>query len=572
MQTQQLRPETDETGRVRVLSATSARALSIPYLFFAGLSERAFPPPERSDRLYSEAEYARFAQAGLPLVLRAEVSQQEMLLFYEVITRAGRRLHLSYPGLDEKGQPLLPSPYLGELEDVCGGKVERFRIDDLRPIPRDGTVAGATDQRILAVAHAAKIDVCRAATGAGSTTPPSSKPSSARNDQTDMLAGLAANPATRPLFENILAGLAATSSRGERETFGPYEGILSPATHAALLARFGEKTRFSASRLEQYQGCPYRFFLSDVLKLQAVEEVGVTIDPLSRGSTLHDALARLHREVNQALRRAVSPALPAAKVAFDKAVTRLLADLARRAQDRAQPFQAALAEIERRELQQWLVQYVAQHAKYDKLWMELDEPLVPAHFEVSFGDEARSGDDPLSTTEPLVVEHGNRKVLVRGRIDRIDLGRMDDSPVLNVLDYKSGSARRYSLKAIESGDALQVFLYALAAEQLFAGEGRRPLAAGYWFIADKGYPEKHSLTMHESVDDTVRPTKDWQKVREQDKQLVIALVDRMREGQFPVFSCDEECTSYCDFRTVCRINQARVMEKVWPPVPPPPQD
>ncbi len=222
-----------------------------------------------------------------------------MLLFYEVITRAGRRLHLSYPGLDEKGQPLLASPYLGELEDVCGGKVERFRIDDLRPIPQEGAAAGATDQRILAVAHAAKIAVERQVAAAGSTPRPNAKPNSVPIDQVGMLAGLAASPATRAVFENILAGLAATSSRGERETFGPYEGILGPATHGALKARFGAETRFSASRLEQYQGCPFRFFLSDVLKLKPVEAVGVAIDPLSRGSTLHDALARLHREVNQ---------------------------------------------------------------------------------------------------------------------------------------------------------------------------------------------------------------------------------------------------------------------------------
>ncbi len=247
----------------------------------------------------------------------------------------------------------------------------------------------------------------------------------------------------------------------------------------------------------------------------------------------------------------------------------MLAELARRARS-AQPFQAALAEIERRQLQQWLAQYVAQHAKYDNLWRELDEPLVPAHFEVSFGDQERPGDDPLSTVEPLVVTDGKRTVLVRGRIDRVDLGRMGRAPVFNVLDYKSGKAGRYSRSAIESGDALQVFLYALAAEQLLAREGRIPWAAGYWFIADKGYLEKQSLRMHESLDDKLRPTELWTQVRQDDVTRVITLVERMRDGQFPVISRDDECTSYCDFHTVCRINQVRAMEKAWPP--PPSQD
>ena len=101
----------DESGYVRVLSAESVRSLRIPYLFLAGLSEKAFPPPDREDRLYSEAEYLRLIDAGLPLVARTERTREEMLLFYEAVTRATKRLYLSYPALDEAAQPLLPSPF-----------------------------------------------------------------------------------------------------------------------------------------------------------------------------------------------------------------------------------------------------------------------------------------------------------------------------------------------------------------------------------------------------------------------------------------------------------------------------
>ena len=87
----------DESGFVRVLSAESVRSLRIPYLFLAGLSEKAFPAPDREDRLYSEADYVRLIDAGLPLVARTERTREEMLLFYEATTRATRRLYLSYP-------------------------------------------------------------------------------------------------------------------------------------------------------------------------------------------------------------------------------------------------------------------------------------------------------------------------------------------------------------------------------------------------------------------------------------------------------------------------------------------
>jgi superfamily I DNA/RNA helicase len=78
----------DEAGRVRVLSASSVRSLHIPYLFLAGLSEKAFPQPDREDRLYGESEYLRLIEHGLPLVTRSDRTREEMLLFYEAITRA----------------------------------------------------------------------------------------------------------------------------------------------------------------------------------------------------------------------------------------------------------------------------------------------------------------------------------------------------------------------------------------------------------------------------------------------------------------------------------------------------
>jgi len=567
IQTQRLRPLHDEVGRVRVLSATSARALSIPYLFFAGLSERSFPSPARADRLYSEGEYEQLAEAGLPLVLRAEASQEEMLLFYEIVTRAKRRLYLSYPGLDEKGQPLLPSPYLLELEQICGERVERFKIEDLRPLPSDGAAASAVDERVLGVAQlVGLVDGEEAATAA--TTPRQSvpRPRQRRNvGSTSHLAGMAVRAATRSVFDNILAGLSANASRSSRDEFGPFEGMLdSDTARVRLQARFDSEVRWSASRLELYGSCPYKFFLSQVLRLKTVDELSLSTDPLSRGSALHDVLARAHRAMNAAHDGPVSPASKQVAAHFRQAVDHELAALQRRAEDRPQPYQAALAEIERRVLAQWLERYPAQHAEYDSLWGTFDDPPVPAHFEVSFG-ETSAGDDPLSTVEPLVLTDGTRTVRVRGRIDRVDLGRVEGRPVFNVLDYKTGSSQRYSLKAIDAGEALQVFLYALAAEQLFAREGRVPWAAAYWFVADQGYSAKQSLQMFASAAGELQPTAQWQALRDKDIERVLTMVDNLRAGRFPVASRDEHCTSYCAFSTICRINQVRSTEKEWDP-------
>ncbi len=152
---QRLQPAGDDGGRVRVVSAAGVRGLRTPYLFLAGLGEKSFPSPQREDRLYSEAECQRLIEQGLPLTTRAERSGEEMLLFYEAVTRATRRLWFSYPALDQRGQPLSASPYLQEVQQACGpGRIARTERTDLSPVPAGDEPFSAAEFRVKAVAAA----------------------------------------------------------------------------------------------------------------------------------------------------------------------------------------------------------------------------------------------------------------------------------------------------------------------------------------------------------------------------------------------------------------------------------
>ncbi|RPI77638.1 MAG: hypothetical protein EHM42_13665, partial [Planctomycetaceae bacterium] len=88
-----------EAGCVRVLPASEIRNLEIPFLFVAGLSEQSFPRRRADDCLYGELERRQLNEHGLALAHQAVRTQEEMLLFYRVVTRARRRLILSYPAV-----------------------------------------------------------------------------------------------------------------------------------------------------------------------------------------------------------------------------------------------------------------------------------------------------------------------------------------------------------------------------------------------------------------------------------------------------------------------------------------
>jgi ATP-dependent helicase/nuclease subunit B len=538
LRSQRLPAWDDESGRVRVLSAPSVRSVQIPHLFLAGLSEKAFPPPDREDRLYSEAEYLQLIDKGLPLVARQQRMQEEMLLFYEVVTRATRRLYLSYPALDDSAQPLLPSPYLLEIQQACGeGSILRTQRTDLRPVPAGEEPLSAAQFRVKALADAL-------------------------SGELSLLAGLLQSSDAN----NLLSGLEMIISRQKREGFGPAEGmLLGKDARISLAAEFSRARSFTASELEQYAACPYRFLLQNILKLEPLEELALQLDSLERGQIVHEVLALFHRRVNEFLGHPGSP------LELDESdFARLLQNALRESlpSPSPNPLRNALREVDRRLITRWLADYRNQHQRYDKLWEKYQSPPVPEFFEASFG-RSKHHSGAGSTDEPLEFFAGKETIRVAGRIDRIDTGKIADKNIYNVLDYKTGGSIKVSLENVGRGLALQLPLYCLAvAELLLNNRDALPWRAGYWHVSREGFKSQQALKLYEITDSEIKLTSAWEEIWAILGKTVAALLRGIRRGSFPVFNKDQFCTRYCPFSTVCRIGQIRSLEKTWQPTPP----
>ena len=541
-----LSAQLDDVGSVRVVIATTARSLCAPYVFVVGLSEKSFPAPDPSEALYSESEIERLIQSGLPLVARAQRSQEEMLLFYEIVTRATRRLVLSYPALDAKAQPLSPSPYLLELERAfVGCQIERPPVNELSPVPPDDEVMCERDLRVRAVSQA-----LQGASG--------------------LLAGMLRQDTSAT---NLLPALEITHARG-REGFGPFEGVfLSEAALTRIGQRFGPDRCWSASQLEAYAYCPYRFFAERLLRLEPLGDLSLEVDYLMRGNLLHGALANYHRALNDSRGVPTSPTAQTFaefEAAADTVLDSLLASIAT-----DQPLEQAMRDVDRRLLREWLANYYEQHIRYDAMNAGLEEPLRPTYFEVPFGPPSDSLDDPedlqahrddLGATKPLELKQGDETLHVRGRVDRVDVGRVAGRTVFNVVDYKSGRQYALKLESIASGEIIQLPLYALAVEQILLAAGEAlPWRAGYWPVQGKGFNTRNPLKFHECVDGELQAVPEWIEAREQLLGVVFSLVRGIRGGEFPMHCGDEHCTRNCDFKTICRVAQVRSLDKSWQP-------
>ncbi|MGC1276479.1 MAG: PD-(D/E)XK nuclease family protein [Planctomycetaceae bacterium] len=523
---QRLKCEVREAGRVRVLSADQVRNLDVPHLFLCGLSESVFPQSHGDDCLYGDAERLRLRDHGVPLSHRARRSREEMLLFYGVVTRARQSLTLSYPSVNDGGEPLYPSPYVTAVLDLfLPEALQAEHCGRLDPVPAaQGECITASDLRVLATREAL----------AGR-------------------AGLFATVASRSDFaetaRNVAAAAEMATARFRTRGLTTYEGVLSdPRNLKRLRRRFGAQHEFSATELETYAANPFRYFLQYVLCLDPLVDPGPGTDLARRGRDLHAALAAMHRRQ--------------ASCATDETAAELLVEELRReiealfAPGGDSPLRRALRQIERDVLTKRADRYGVQWNGYLKaLVASWDGPPTPARFEVPFGnmvDEDGHAIEPVNAR----VEFGTKadSVRVRGQIDRIDVGRCDGRDVFNVIDYKlTKSPGRFEPEDLELGRSLQLAIYAAAARRLGLVDAEL-FQLGFWSLDGKGFVCGFKGRMNGI------PSLDSEQVawlEETLDRVVPQLAESIRSGRFPVVPDDPGEQFNADAAAVARLGQFR---------------
>jgi RecB family exonuclease len=277
-------------------------------------------------------------------------------------------------------------------------------------------------------------------------------------------------------FPNVARGRTAEWQR-DGATFTEFDGYVPEAGPA--LDPCAPDNVYSVTEFEKAAECPFRFFLKRGLGLRPVDERerdrDVWLDPLTRGSELHDVYAAFLRKVRDEKRR---PTLKDAAWLLKYAQDRL-AQL-----DEEMP--APTPEILERETKDFLDDV--------QLFVEAeveDGATTAVGLEVSFGRPLDGDKEPLARPEPVAISLGNGMTLkIAGRIDRInEVG----AATFEVLDYKTGGYWRDSWKGVFAGGRrLQHALYGLATLELLKARHKKPKVRGgvYYFSSHKGRGER----------------------------------------------------------------------------------
>lgn len=235
------------------------------------------------------------------------------------------------------------------------------------------------------------------------------------------------------------------------------------------------KPLLSATRLEMWVACPYRYFLSYHLGIAAPErpEEVASITPLDRGLLVHAILERFIREARD------GGTVPEPGESWDEGHRGLLDAVADRefrdAERRGVTGKALLWEMARAEIRRDLHTFLDADSEIRKTH-GVSPHSVELKFEFEFEMEEGGCADPPD-------ERNNLRF--RGVIDRIDVS-LDGKTAL-VLDYKTGGTTEYTNMTddpVRRGTRLQLPVYALAAQQIL-GSGV-DVKAAYWFVSSRG--------------------------------------------------------------------------------------
>jgi ATP-dependent helicase/nuclease subunit B len=494
-------PDLGRQGKVYVAAVAAVRGLSFETVFVPGLAEKLFPQKVIEDPLLRDAQRREFPD----LETAEDRIAAERLALRLAVGSARGRLILSWPRIDlSQGRARVPSFYALEVVRAAEGTLPGFAELSRRgenaakaragwPAPAEAADAIDEAEHDLALLAAALPD-----------------PEKSRGAAAYLLAS---NP-------HLARALRARARRTLRR-WTPADGLVQPAPGAleALQAHQPSVRPYSPTALQNYAACPYKFVLQAIHRLspREVPEPIDEIDPLSRGSLIHEAQYELLRELSEAGElpiRDLASAQGRLEAVIDRVAERWKDELAP-AIDRVWNDCVTGVKIDLRE---WL-----RRTADEKAW-------TPWRFELSFGLPELAQRDPRSRKEPVALDEGIR---LRGSIDLVEQA---PDGALRATDHKTGKAWAKEGTVVGGGATLQPALYALALEKLFPGS--RVDGGRLYYCTHAGEYTPVAVPLDAAARGSVQ-------------KLAETVRDAVTQGFLPAAPRDERECERCDYLEVC---------------------
>ena len=411
-------------------------------LLVLGANEGLLPLQKTDEGLLSEREKAVLEEMDLEFSRTEDmVKQEERLAIYRTLSQPEARLYVSCSRIDETGGELRPSAVFRELENFLQSRAESddsVVLGDLE----DGSVPEIAVSPKGAISYLT--DAFREYLEDG------------KLDEDWLYAGLWYGSHEPEEMERIRRGME----------FDNKQNALGGQLADALYRGDRRAIEASASRLEKYSGCPFAHFISYGLRPEdlRVFEMG----PREIGDIYHECIMKLSQRLTAGEDSLQSPdAVPVAITDPDSRWMKITREECREEirkilQAETGTYREGLLASGRNESYRTeRIVDICSRVAWAMIGQVRRGRIREMYFEQPF---ARGAQLP-----PIRVTAGEHEVLIKGKIDRMDVLEMAEHEdglerAVRIVDYKTGGDS-VDVEYFRSGYKLQLMLYLKAATQ-----------------------------------------------------------------------------------------------------------
>jgi ATP-dependent helicase/nuclease subunit B len=300
---------------------------------------------------------------------------------------------------------------------------------------------------------------------------------------------------------------------------------------------------FSASKLEEYVKCPFKFFLNRILKLKVQKEPTEEVEAIEIGTIVHSILYEFYKELvekNLTIENCDDNQ-------FDFYVDLIFSIAESKIKKEYFDNSYSFFELEK-------ILGINGNKKFSILYRFLEEERKPKNGFKPFYFEKKFGNKP--GFDKVTIEG----VHLQGSIDRVDVNFNEN--LFSVIDYKLRGSKA-SKEDIREGISLQLPLYLYATKCLLEAEfnsSYEPFSAEIFSLKLFGdefgrKPFHHSSSTKSYSENPVEINHDMISIF---SKTISNSIQKIKKGEFHLSTLknrEDKVCKYCEFGSVCRVNE-----------------
>lgn len=381
-----------------------SKTKDIKALFLLGLNDGVIPNVARDEGFFNDKDRKILKENNVELAKNStELLYENQFNIYKVLSTPTNRLFLSYAVSDKDGRALRSSILITQIKRIFTNLFEDSDVIESKFMltTKDATLDYAVEK------YQEFVD-----------------DEEISQEWIDVIAWYEKNDKER--ISRIF--------RGARFTNIPE--VISTENVKKL---YGDTLRTSVSRLEQYRRCPFSFHMKYGLKLK--EEDEFKIRSLDTGNFMHEVIDDVFEKIEEDELDLKNISKEELYLVVDEIINKKLGMSKNYIFSSSQKFIALTRRLKNVVYQS--IDYIVEQIKNSK-------------FEL-YGHEVEFSEKSEFKPMKIGLEDG-KQVVVTGKIDRVDVAKIDEHSYVRIIDYKS-SARDVDLNQVVAGIQIQLLTY-----------------------------------------------------------------------------------------------------------------